>query len=171
MQPEIHEATKADCAAVATLAAKTFADTFGHLYRPENLQAHLAEKYCPEFFEQTLDAGDTLLTLHEGNALVGYAKIGRLALPVKPPIPKGAQEIHRVYVDKTYQGRGLGKALMLHILSLPRIVTAPAVYLGVWEENLRAQHLYTRYGFEPVGKYLYHVGDQSDREIIMVRQK
>ena len=76
-----------------------------------------------------------------------------------------------MYVDKEYQGRGLGKALMLHILSLPRIATASMVYLGVWEENIRAQSLYRQYGFEPVGKYLYQVGDQYDREIIMARKR
>ena len=163
------EATPDDCEAIAALAEKTFVDAFGHLYRPENRQAHVAEKFSSEFFRAALAEGDTILMLHDAQRLIGYAKVGHLALPVKPPIPRGAQEIHRVYIDKEFQGRGLGKALMLHILSLPRIASASAVYLGVWEENLRAQHLYTLYGFAPVGKYLYQVGDQADNEIIMAR--
>ncbi len=165
------EATQDDCDAVATLAQKTFIDTFGHLYRPENREAHVAQKFSAAFFREALAAGNTILMLHDAGKLIGYAKVGHLALPVKPPIPRGAQEIHRVYVDKEFQGRGLGKAMMLHILSLPRIASAAAVYLGVWEENVRAQHLYTLYGFEPVGKYLYQVGDQSDQEIIMARMR
>ena len=165
------EATQDDCDAVAALAQKTFIDTFGHLYRPENREAHVAQKFSAVFFREALAAGNTILMLHDAGKLIGYAKVGHLALPVKPPIPRGAQEIHRVYVDKEFQGRGLGKAMMLHILSLPRIASAAAVYLGVWEENVRAQHLYTLYGFEPVGKYLYQVGDQSDQEIIMARMR
>jgi ribosomal protein S18 acetylase RimI-like enzyme len=163
------EATKDDCATIAALAAKTFSDTFGHLYRPENLAAHLAEKFSAEYFVQALEEGNTLLMLKDKDALIGYAKVGKVELPVKGKIPNGAQEIHRVYIDKSQQGKGLGKALMLHILSLPRITTAPVVYLGVWEENRRAQALYEQYGFGPVGNYLYHVGDQTDREIIMAR--
>jgi len=163
------QATHADCEAVAALAQKTFLESFGHLYRPENRAAHVAEKFSTEFFTHALEAGDTILMLHDAARLIGYAKVGHLNLPMKPPIARGAQEIHRVYIDKEFQGRGLGKALMLHILSLPRIAAASAVYLGVWEENLRAQHLYTLYGFEPVGKYLYQVGDQADQEIIMAR--
>lgn len=163
------EATREDCAAVATLAAKTFSDTFGHLYRPENLAEHLKEKFSPEYFEQCLASGDTILMLRDGAQLIGYAKVGTVALPLKTPYSRGAQEIHRVYIDKPYQGRGFGKALMLHILSLPRITTAPEVFLGVWEENVTAQALYRQYGFKPVGKYLYQVGDQFDREIIMAR--
>jgi diamine N-acetyltransferase len=163
------EATHDDCDAIAALAQKTFVDAFGHLYRPENRDAHVAEKFSAAFFRAALASGDTILMLHDAGQLIGYAKVGHLALPLTSPIPRGAQEIHRVYIDKEFQGRGLGKALMLHILSLPRITAATAVYLGVWEENLRAQHLYTLYGFEPVGKYLYQVGDQSDQEIIMAR--
>ncbi len=166
----ITEATHADCVALAALAAKTFTQAFGHLYRPENLATHLATHSKADFFAAALEAGDTILMSHVDGALVGYAKVGQVGLPVKPPIPKGAQEIHRVYVDKAYQGRGLGKALMLHILSLPRITTASMVYLGVWEENLKAQALYTQFGFKAVGHYIYKVGDQSDQEIIMARE-
>ncbi|MES2984435.1 MAG: N-acetyltransferase [Pseudomonadota bacterium] len=164
----VTQATHADCEAVAALATRTFIDTFGHLYTAENRDAHLASYFSPAFFKDALDSGDTLLMLHDGAVLIGYCKIGRVRLPVKP-IPAGAQEIHRVYVDKPYQGRGLGKALMLHILSLPRIATAPVVYLGVWEENLKAQALYKQYHFVPKGHYLYQVGDQFDKEIIMAR--
>ena len=165
------EATKADCKKVAKLATKTFVDAFGHLYNEGNRDQHIIDKFSPEYFEQSLDAGDTVLMMHVDGQFIGYAKVGHLSLPVKPPIAKGAQEIYRVYIDKPFQGKGFGKALMLHILSLPRISTASMVYLGVWEENLKAQSLYTQYGFLPVGRYLYQVGDQFDREIIMGRKR
>lgn len=163
------EATQEDCGAVAALAAKTFSGTFGHLYKPENLAEHLKEKFSTAYFEQSLATGDTLVMLRDGATLIGYAKVGTVGLPIKTPYSRGAQEIHRVYIDQPYQGRGFGKAMMLHILSLPRITTAPEVFLGVWEENMGAQALYRQYGFRPVGKYLYQVGDQFDREIIMAR--
>ncbi|MDX2095581.1 MAG: N-acetyltransferase [Alphaproteobacteria bacterium] len=165
------EATLDDCRKIAHLAAKTFTDAFGHLYHPENLDQHLQKKFSHDFFADALQAGSTILTVHDDDRLIGYGKVGHVSLPVKRPIPKGAQEIHRVYIDKEFQGRGLGKALMLHMLSLPRVATSPMVYLGVWEENLKAQMLYKQYGFEAVGRYLYQVGDQHDREIIMARKR
>lgn len=170
MPHNITEATKADCEKVADLAAKTFSDAFGHLYRPENLAYHLLTKCSPEYYEQSLDAGDTILMLHQQDKLIGYAKVGRVEVPVKP-LPRGAQEIHRVYVDKEFQGKGFGKQLMLHILSMPRIATAPAVFLSVYEANVRAQSLYTQYGFSKVGHYLYQVGDQYDNEMIMAKTR
>lgn len=163
------EATLKDCEVLAALATQTFIDTFGHLYTDANRAAHIAEKFSPDYFAKALESGDTLVMAYSADQLIGYAKIGNLELPVKPPIPKAAQEIHRVYIDKAFHGRGLGKALMRHILALPRIALASTVYLGVWEENLKAQALYTQYGFQAVGRYLYQVGDQFDREIIMAR--
>ena len=171
MPPKITEAGKDDCERVAKLATKTFIDNFGYLYRPENLARHLADKCSTKYFVASLAAGDTLLMLHLDDTLIGYAKVGHVGLPVKPVERKSAQEIHRVYVEKEHQGKGFGKAMMIHILSLPRIATASTVFLGVWEENLRAQQLYKQYAFEPVGRYLYQVGDQHDREIIMARCK
>ena len=162
------EATMDDCEAVAALAAKTFTESFGHLYRPENLVQHLATTCSADYFRESLRSGDTLLMLHDGDALIGYGKVGQMRLPYQP-VPRGAQEIHRVYIDRPYQGRGLGKALMFELMALPRITTASAVFLSVWEENITAQALYHQYGFKPVGKYLYQVGDQYDQEIIMAR--
>ena len=167
----ITEATKADCDAISVIAKKTFSETFGHLYRPENLAAHLALKFSPEFFETALEAGDTLLLLKENDLLVGYSQVGHVSLPVKGAIPKGAQELHRVYIDKAHQNRGYGKQTMVYIFNMPRMQTAPIIYLGVWEENLGAQALYKHYGFEVVGKYLYQVVDQYDHEFIMARKR
>ena len=81
------EATYDDCEAIAAFAQKTFIDTFGHLYRPENRAAHVAEKFSTEFFIRALESGDTIVMLHDEARLIGYAKVGHLSLPVKPPIP------------------------------------------------------------------------------------
>ncbi|KAK0329899.1 hypothetical protein LTR94_034909, partial [Friedmanniomyces endolithicus] len=40
--PSLRPATVADAPAIAALARKTFTDTFGHLYSPENLAAFLS---------------------------------------------------------------------------------------------------------------------------------
>ncbi len=154
---------------MAALAAKTFAATFGHLYTLENLTAHLTSQCSASYFRAALEEGDSVFLMrHEGD-LIGYGKYGRVALPVTPPIPAGAVEIHRVYIDAQHQGHGLGKQLMMHMLAQPLVALAPVIYIGVWEENIRAQALYARYGFKQVGRYLYHVGTQSDRELIMAR--
>lgn len=170
MDYQITHATEADISAVAAFAAEVFAEYFGHLYRPENLALHIAATCSPDYFRKTLASGETLLLLKSDDRLIGYAKLGHVTLPLPKPPAAGALEIHRVYIDQDFRDQGLGKLLVMHLLGLPQVQVAPAVYLGVWEENVRAQALYAQYGFKPIGHYLYKVGDQSDREMIMWRE-
>ena len=162
-------ATIADCEALAALAAVTFADTFGHLYLAEDLASHLASSCSADYFRRALAKGDSLLMHHANGELIAYAKIGGVEVPVTPTHAVGSQGLHRLYIRRDHQRRGLGHALMQYILTLPRVVTAPAIYLGVWEENAPALALYRRYGFTPVGEHVFMVGHHPDRDIIMMR--
>ena len=44
------------------------------------------------------------------------------------------------------------------------------LYVGVWSENLGAQRLYERHGFEKVGEYGFPVGKTVDHEFILKRR-
>ena len=162
------EATERDCEEVAEFAARTFTEAFSDLYRPENMAQHLLKTYSAEYFRDSLKAGDSVLMLREGSQLIGYGKVGQVRLPYKAA-PRGSQEIQRLYVDKGFQRRGHGKAMMFEIMQMPRVATARGTYLSVHENNLMAQGLYAQYGFKPVGKYQYRMGDQLEPVIIMER--
>lgn len=164
-------ATRADIATLAALATDTFTETFGASYHPEDLAAHHAEKNSVAYFTAAFEAGDTIILVEENGAAVGYGKLGKVELPVKPRPAPGGVEIHRVYIRATHQGRGLGRALMLQLLADARVQHAPVLYVGVWQENLRAQALYRHYGFEIIGEYLYPVGQHKDHEFIMARKR
>ena len=165
----ITEASFDDCASLADFAAKSFTDTFGHLYRPENLAAYLLSHTSVARFQQTLEEGDKVLLLSSGERLIGYAQAGKLLLPLPTAPPPGAQELQRLYLDRSVQGQGLGAKLLTAALVLPQMRNAPVLYLGVWEENWRAQKLYKAHGFQEIGDYPYPVGDQIDRELIYAR--
>lgn len=160
------DATLRDTAMLAELGYDTFFETFGHLYAAEDLRAHLNAQCSEDFFHAALTSGDHIILAEDNGHAVGYCKIGRIGMPVAYP-PAEAQEIHRIYVRKAYQGQGLGQELLERALQTKRLREAPVVYLGVWEENLPAQQLYYRHGFMPVGRYLYNVGKHVDREIIL----
>lgn len=46
---------------------------------------------------------------------------------------------------------------------------ARTLWLGVWEENPRGIAFYRKAGFREVGRFLFHVGDDPQRDLIMVR--
>lgn len=45
------------------------------------------------------------------------------------------QEVRRLYVDATFQNRGIGARLMAAALALPDLQEAAAIVLDVWEHN------------------------------------
>lgn len=162
------DATPADASLLASFSASTFNETFGHLYKDDDLSSHLQEKCSVEAFNASFEHGDNVILAYDGDELIGYCKIGEVGLPVPHP-PGGAQEIHRIYVRRKYHGSGLGQELLRRALETKRLKEASLVYLGVWEENARAKQFYYKNGFMPVGRYFYPVGSQVDNEMILAR--
>lgn len=164
---DIRPATHEDAEALSRLAVTGYTDTFGHLYTKENLDSHMEKTCSPAYFRQALDEGDVILLAFVEEQLAGYVKAGALGLPVQGA--ENASELHRLYVLEAYHGQQIGRALMEAAMALPPLNGASEIYLGVWENNVKAQQFYARYGFKPHGEYLYYVGTHADREFIYKR--
>ena len=60
--------------------------------------------------------------------------------------------IYRIMVDKTFQGKGIGKvATTLMLSEMAKLPNAKKIIVGYHPENLEAQHLYTSLGFMDEG--------------------
>jgi GNAT superfamily N-acetyltransferase len=159
------DAGPADAALVADLCRRSFVETFGHLYRPEDLAAFLARMSEEAWRGELSDpAFDVRLAEAAGEA-VAYAKLGPLALPVEPAGP--ALELRQLYVLAPWQGAGIAPSLMDWLIRRARARGAGELFLSVWTENHRARLFYARYGFAYVGPYSFMVGDQADEDEIM----
>jgi len=153
-----------DAKALAEFCARSFVDTFGHLYPPEDLSAYLAAKYDEIIQREEIADPDIRYRLaFEGGRLAGYCMMGALDMAVDAP---GALELHRLYVDGHIKGAGVAAALMDDCLAWAREKGANALYLSVWENNYRAQRFYKRYGFEHVGEHNFMVGATADHDFI-----
>ena len=66
-----------DASALAALARETFVETFGHLYRPEDLDAFLDEHKTDAAWAKALaDPQSRTRVAEDGGVLVGYCKVG-----------------------------------------------------------------------------------------------
>lgn len=158
------DATRADAAAIAEFASRTFCDTFAHLYPPEDLAAFLAVKYGEAIQAREIATAPNRYRLAlRGEHIVGYCMMGGLDIEIDDP---GALELHRLYVDKDVKGAGVAQELMRDCLAWARANGAHALYLSVWEDNARAQSFYKRQGFEHVGEHRFMVGNTADRDFI-----
>lgn len=187
----IRRATPDDANALSALASRAFSETFGHLYREDDLSAFLHEAYAPDVLRAELadpDRATWLLFpdsaptgLHAsggpddadcpegaGQAPVGYASARPAALPHDAVCP-GDGEVQRLYVLSGHQGNGRGSALLATALRWLEREGPRPVWLGVWSGSPGAQRLYERHGFSRVGEYAFMVGSHADHELIYRR--
>ena len=161
-------ATADDAAALAELGARSFTETFGHLYSPHDLKLFLANHSQARWREELGNPGFAVRLAEESGRPVAYAKIGPPTLPFEPEgVPC---ELRQFYVLSAWQGRGASHELMEWVIAEARRRGADQLYLSVFIDNHRARRFYERYGFEKVGTYAFMVGTHADEDIVMRKQ-
>ena len=154
-----------DAAAIDRIFNMTFCETFGQLYRPEDLNAFLSSFGLSDWEAQLSDPAHAFRIAEADGEPVGYVKLGPLKLPVKTD--RRAMLLDQLYVLQTHHGAGIAHALMDWALDEARRRGAEELYLTVYVDNHRARRFYDRYGFEAVGRYDFMVGSHADEDLIM----
>lgn len=154
-------------APLSELGAVTFSDTFAHLYDPKDLRAFLSEKHSCDYYARSIQSTDRhLWILEDGDEIGGYMELRPVDLPIDPK-PENALEFGRLYFLPAYQGQGLGGRFIDIAEDFARQRGFDALVLSVYCDNIPAQKLYSRHGFEKIGEYDFPVGNHLDREWIM----
>ena len=165
---QIRRGVLEDAAALAELAAQTFAEAFAVDNTPEDLQAHLESSYgLAQQSRELSDPNEITLLAFAGDRLIAFAQVRR---KVPPACVTQAQaiEVHRFYVDRIAHGKGVAQALMMAVESAAKEFDAGHLWLSAWERNPRAVAFYTKMGFEIVGSADFVVGSDVQTDHIMV---
>jgi GNAT superfamily N-acetyltransferase len=104
-------------------------------------------------------AGYTMLVLGEPSDPDVVA-----ALTTRP-----TSELSKCYVMPGHHGAGVAAALMARTLDAARARGAAAIWLGVNEENAKAQRFYAKSGFVAVGRKRFLVGDRWEDDLVLER--
>ena len=165
----IRPATSEDAAILADLGARTFRETFEPYISGPDLEAFLATAYGEAIQRAELaDPSRPARILEADGMPVGFLQ---LRLGHREPGVPGERpvELQRIYVLRAAQGGGRGAALMAEAVEMARAWGADVLWLGVWENNLKALAFYGRTGFREVGEHIFQVGSQTDRDLILAR--
>ena len=166
---KLRPATADDAAALAELGRASFVAAFGHLYRPDDLAAFLAEYRTAEKFRQHLaDAPTRVEVAEEDGKLDAYCLIvrGHRFDEQGEPRPERPLFVSQLYCAPEMTGRGLGAALLEWAIGEGRAWGADAVQLSVFSEKFGAQRFYQRYGFAKVADIDFWVGNHCDHEFL-----
>jgi ribosomal protein S18 acetylase RimI-like enzyme len=151
---------------MASLGRRTFTETFGHLYRPEDLAAFLTCHNPEAWAAEIADPAFSIRLAEADGEPAAYVKVGPPSLPFHPG-RRRAVELRQLYVLKPWQGAGIAPGLMDWALAEACARGAEDIYLSVYIDNHRARRFYARYGFVEVGKYPFRVGNHIDDDRIM----
>ncbi len=159
------DATPADAAALATLGADSFTQTFGQLYTPADLALFLDNHTPAAWAEELANPAFAVRVAETEGTTIGFAKLGPAQLPFTPE--SGAIELRQLYVLGPWQSAKVGGALTDWVIATARVRGANALFLSVFTDNHGARRFYARRGFEPVGEYKFMVGTHADEDIVM----
>lgn len=166
------EARLEDAAHVAHLGAHVFAVTYGHSVAAHELQAYLDESYSIEATAKDIadPNKDMILAVDPEGVIVGFALLTRGSKEACIAHLDSYVELQRLYVSPTYQGYGVGKILASQVESMAREQGFRNMWLGVWEENHKAQKVYEKLGYKLVGDREFVVGGVVQVGLIMLKE-
>ena len=128
-----------DIKALQAIAKQTFTETFGSQNTAEDLAKFLSEEYDFDKLKAEVENPESFYYFYYfEDELAGYLKLNVGAAQTESDYPE-ALEIQRIYVLQKYQGKRIGLAMMQQALAVAKKLKKPQVWLGVWENNLKAQ--------------------------------
>lgn len=172
MSLTVTRATAADAPGLASVAAATFPLACPPGVTESDIEAFLADVLSAQRFAEYVEAPErTVLKAVDADGLAGYAMLVdglpedddvRAVVSALPTV-----EISKLYVLPNRHGGDVSHRLMATALDHARTAGAAGVWLGVNQENLRAQRFYAKSGFERVGTKRFRVGEQLHEDFVM----
>lgn len=174
MTVTVKRASAADSAALASVAAVTFPLACPPHTTDEAKAAFIAANLTAQHFDRYLadPARDLFLAEVDGEA-AGYTMLisgepydadVAAVVTARPTV-----ELSKCYVMPGHHGAGVASALMAASVDAARARGGVTLWLGVNEENAKAQRFYEKSGFAKVGRKRFLVGDRWECDFVMER--
>lgn len=164
---EVKRITINELAQLQEIGRQTFQETFSDSNSEENMKSYLEDGFSSEKLTSELNNKDSefyFATLED--SVIGYLKVNFGASQTELKDNKSL-EIERIYVSKEFHGKKVGQLLYDKAIEVARQKNTEYVWLGVWEENLRALSFYRKNGFVEFDKHIFKLGNDEQTDIMM----
>ena len=161
----------ADAHSVSALAIETFPLACPPGTTRENIDLFCATQLSPDAFEAYFaDPRVSIWCALEADELVGYV-MSVSGEPENPVIAaavlsRPTVEISKIYLSQSSHGSGIAQQLMDVAVEDAKAHGAQSVWLGVNQQNARANSFYERTGFLVVGERSFQVGDSLEEDFV-----
>ncbi|KAI8991267.1 acyl-CoA N-acyltransferase [Mycotypha africana] len=158
---------------ICDLGKRTFRDTYSASSTPQkDLEVCMNENYNYDIQRKELSdpAMHSFIAFDEHGTAIGFAQLRQRKDNYDFIGDKEAVELQRIYVDKEFTGKGVGKALLSAALEKAKELGKRTIWLGVWEHNFKAMAFYESFGFYKAGRHIFKVGDQQDLDFVYAKK-
>lgn len=163
----IKRAALDDVALLQQIGRQTFFETFAPYNSEVNMTKYLQERFALD--RLTAELANPLSEFYcawLSDRVIGYLKLNSGAAQTESQ-GDNAMEIERIYVVKELHGKKVGQLLYEKAMEIAYAKQVHYVWLGVWEENVRAKRFYEKNGFVQFDTHLFKLGDDEQRDILM----
>jgi ribosomal protein S18 acetylase RimI-like enzyme len=174
MPVEVSTAVDADVPELADVAARTFPLACPPRVTPHDVADFIADNLSHRRFTDYLaDPDRVVLVARSDDRILGYAMLIRgvaddpdvaNAVPLRPAV-----ELSKMYVVPDHHGAGVSPALITGAVDSAADLGAACVWLGVNQDNQRAQRFYAKHGFAVSGTKTFQLGGHVENDYVMVR--
>jgi ribosomal protein S18 acetylase RimI-like enzyme len=148
MEITIRRVLPEDVPVLSAIAKRTFYDTFNGTCTEDDMQLFLEEYFSEQSLANEIaNKKDHCFFAEIEGKPVGYLRFMEDYDSFPLMQQWKALELKRIYILSEYQGKGIAQKLMDFTLDYAKQHQYEVVWLGVWENNLRAQKFYEKYGF------------------------
>jgi len=156
--------------ALQRVAVETQVDTFGAYNTEANMKAYLDKAYnLDNLVAELAEPGSQNYLAFYGEELAGFTRL-RKSNEVEHLLGSNTIEMQRLYVLRIFHGKKIGASLMREALRYASQQKFEWMWLGVWEQNFRAQEFYTRWGFERFSEHVFQMGDDPQTDWLLRRK-
>ncbi|MCS7462157.1 GNAT family N-acetyltransferase [Paenibacillus doosanensis] len=169
MTVEIKKCGPEDLHKLQEISMETFNDTFKEQNSPENMKAYLEKAFNARQLEKELsDPSSEFYFVYLNEQLAGYLKVNANESQSEP-MGEHSLEIERIYMRRSFQGKGLGRHLLNKAMDIASGQNKKTIWLGVWEKNENAIAFYKKMGFVQTGAHSFYMGDEEQIDFIMTK--
>ncbi|MCA6066389.1 GNAT family N-acetyltransferase [Chryseobacterium sp. RG1] len=163
----IKKASIKDLETLQNLGRETFYETFSAHNSEEEMQNYLNKSFASEKLTAEINHPESQFFIAwEEDVPVGYLKVnsGKVQTELQD---ETSLEIERIYVKSSHHGKKVGQILYEKALEIAQEENKKYLWLGVWEENLRAVNFYRKNGFVQFDTHIFKLGNEEQTDLMM----
>lgn len=167
---EIRTVTADDVEQLQNIGKKTFYDTFSASNTEDDMEVYLQESFSTDKLIIELNNPSSIFyfAMIDNNA-VGYIKLNFGESQTELKGDKSI-EIERLYVLKEFHGEKVGQSLYNKAIKKAHELKVEYIWLGVWENNMRARSFYKKNGFVDFDSHVFKLGSDEQIDIMMKKR-